>query len=281
MRPTPSITRNRWLHPITTAALVVMAVVCLTSPASADGGILGAWNGVYPASQSESNAAGAGSSCMLCHEDTSPLNYNPYGWRIKQFKDSGMSDAAAVMAAMPFDSDGDPTGTTNDDECTTNTQPGYTPGPNNTYYSNNGSQTNNQLPPSGILGNLDPPMGTWTDLGGGKAGTGGAVPVLTGTGPLTDGSLNQVILANALPATTTTLVVGFANISVPFKGGTLVPSANILVGLPVDGTGGSTLPFIWPAGIPSGTKLYWQHWILDPGATFGLSASNGMESSSA
>jgi len=118
----------------------------------------------------------------------------------------------------------------------------------------------------------------WTDLGGGKAGAAGT-PILAGTGPMTDGSANAVELTGAAASTTTTLVVGFAQIAAPFKGGTLVPSPDVLVGgLPTDAQGASTLPFTWPSGVPAGLPLYWQHWIVDETASNDLAASNGLQS---
>jgi len=119
----------------------------------------------------------------------------------------------------------------------------------------------------------------WVDLGLGKPGTGGIVPVLTGSGPLTPGSANAVATSDALPNTTLALFVGLTDINAPFKGGVLVPSPDILVvGLPTDASGTFTLPFTWPNGIPAGTLLYWQEWITDPGASQDLSATNGLES---
>jgi len=120
--------------------------------------------------------------------------------------------------------------------------------------------------------------GTWTDLGFAKAGTNG-FPALVGTGPLQGGTSNQIDLTNALGSTPATLFVGLTNISAPFKGGTLVPSPDILINLGTSPAGTITLPFTWPTGIPLGTKLYWQFWITDAGAANGLSASNGLESS--
>jgi len=125
------------------------------------------------------------------------------------------------------------------------------------------------------------PGGPWVDLGQGKAGSLG-VPALAGSGPLTPGSDNVVTLTGALPGTTSTLVVGLVEIGAPFKGGTLVPSPDFLFpGLPVDGAGAAALPFTWPLGTPAGVELFWQHWILDAGASQGLSASNALRSTSA
>jgi len=128
-------------------------------------------------------------------------------------------------------------------------------------------------------GTCDPGAQTWTDLGQGLAGTAG-VPVLAGTGSLTPGSSNDVTLSGALAGASSTLVIGLSSFEAPFKGGVLVPSPDVLLGLPVDGAGGATLPFTWPAGVPSGTMLWWQWWIVDPAGPSGLAASNGLLSTS-
>ncbi|MHC4943796.1 MAG: hypothetical protein ACYTG7_12335 [Planctomycetota bacterium] len=118
----------------------------------------------------------------------------------------------------------------------------------------------------------------WTDLGHSLAGTNGREPVLTGSGPLTGGSTNQIDLTMALPNTTTYLVLGFTLVEQPFKGGVLVPYPDLIfAGLPVGPSGSFSLPFTWPTGVPAGTKVYVQHWIVDPGGPFGFSASNGLQ----
>ncbi|RKY21174.1 MAG: hypothetical protein DRQ55_05205 [Planctomycetota bacterium] len=117
----------------------------------------------------------------------------------------------------------------------------------------------------------------WTDVGGGKAGSGGLTPLLVGSGPLTAGSFNTVIMTNALPGSSTNLVIGFSLLNVSFRGGTLVPAADALfLGLPVDGSGSNNIPFIWPAGVTPGTLFWAQHWVSDAAVSFNLSASNGL-----
>ena len=62
------------------------------------------------------------------------------------------------------------------------------------------------------------------------------------------------------------------------RSGVLVPNADVLVpGLPTDANGELFLPFIWPAGVPSGFHLYFQDWIVDPAGPKGFSASNGLQ----
>jgi len=116
----------------------------------------------------------------------------------------------------------------------------------------------------------------FTDLGNALAGTTG-LPTLQGLGPLQAGSAISLTLANAKPSTSWWLIIGFAQINAPFKGGVLVPSANLIIG-PLPTLGGS-LPLIdtWPAGLPSGLALYFQGWISDAAGPKGFAASNGVK----
>jgi len=118
--------------------------------------------------------------------------------------------------------------------------------------------------------------GVWTDLGQGLAGTAG-VPLLTGSGALIVGLPVTLTLTDARTNSISALVIGITNISVPFKGGTLVPSADVLVqGLPTGPAGSIVLSGNWPPGIPSGISSYFQHWIVDPAGSQNLAASNGL-----
>ncbi len=119
----------------------------------------------------------------------------------------------------------------------------------------------------------------WTDLGQGKAGTGGKLPLLVGTGSLVGGSPGAFTLSNARPNALMILFVGNAAGSVPLKGGTLVPFPfffSLQLGTLADGS----LPLgfaAWPTGLPAGLTLTFQEWIADPGATSGASATNGLQ----
>lgn len=117
----------------------------------------------------------------------------------------------------------------------------------------------------------------WYDLGNGLAGTSG-VPLLTGDGSLKGGELVTLTLSNALPNSSSVLIVGFTQINAPFKGGTLVPSADIIFfGLPIDAGGSQSLGAPWPNGAPSRFSFYFQHWVTDAAAPSGFAASNGLE----
>ncbi len=117
---------------------------------------------------------------------------------------------------------------------------------------------------------------TWTDLGHAKAGTGGT-PHLVGSGPLTDGSANQINLTSARPFSAATLMFGTTALNAPFKGGTLVPTPLVVLPLMTNAAGAMSLPFTWPTGVGPGLTAIFQFWIQDAGASKGLSASNGLQ----
>lgn len=118
---------------------------------------------------------------------------------------------------------------------------------------------------------------TWTDLGFAKPGVTGA-PKLAGTGLLKAGNTVSLALSNACPASSAWLVIGSQTLNLPFLGGILVPSADSVVPQVTDGSGAQTLAHVWPSGFPAGVPLVFQTWILDPAASGGVSASNGLSS---
>jgi hypothetical protein len=120
----------------------------------------------------------------------------------------------------------------------------------------------------------DPPTLSTSGLGlGGSDG----VPVLEGVSTLLPLDPIALSLEKALAGSTTNLVVGVSTIFAPFKGGTLVPAPDVLLlGLPVDAGGRLLLQGTWPAGIPSGTGVHFQHWVTDQAGPAGFAASNGL-----
>ncbi|MFG0320572.1 MAG: kelch repeat-containing protein [Planctomycetota bacterium JB042] len=117
--------------------------------------------------------------------------------------------------------------------------------------------------------------GIWTDLGNDLAGSLGS-PVLSAQGALSAGELVALTLSNAAVGSTSGLFIGASNASLPFFGGTLVPSPNVLVIVPTGPTGGYTLPGVYPAGVPAGFPLFFQVWVLDPTGPQGHTASNAL-----
>jgi len=116
----------------------------------------------------------------------------------------------------------------------------------------------------------------WSDLGNALAGTHGD-PLLAGTGPLLGNEAVTLSLTNALENAATGLVIGLSQANAAFKGGVLVPAADlVLLGLTTDGAGGLLLAATWPPGVPPGSTFYFQEWVADPAAPVGFSASNGL-----
>ncbi|RKY18601.1 MAG: hypothetical protein DRQ55_12890 [Planctomycetota bacterium] len=116
---------------------------------------------------------------------------------------------------------------------------------------------------------------TWLDLGASLAGSAGA-PQLTPSGSLEANSDGQLELTNAAPDTGAFFVLSGTLLAAPFKGGLLIPFPDVFIGLPTDGAGALSVPFTWPAGIPSRAALYMQVWVPDAGGPKGFAASNGV-----
>jgi hypothetical protein len=124
------------------------------------------------------------------------------------------------------------------------------------------------------------PTTPWADLGSSFAGTFGA-PNLSGSGTLQPNAPYSIVLGNALQNTTTILGVGALRWDAPFFGATVVPDINALSGgfylqLFTNGAGAFTVNGIWPVGIPSGTTVYLQYLIVDPGSVTGFALSNAI-----
>lgn len=117
--------------------------------------------------------------------------------------------------------------------------------------------------------------GQWTDLGFGLAGSQG-VPALAGSGSLLPGTSVSLLLTKAHPNIDDWLVVGLAGLFAPYKGGTMVPSTDLIIPLVTDAAGSSTVGGPWPSGLPGGLGIWFQCWILDPAAPKGLAASNAL-----
>jgi hypothetical protein len=72
-------------------------------------------------------------------------------------------------------------------------------------------------------------------------------------------------------------VYGAAFANTPFRGGTLVPSADLaFAGLSTGSRGEITWGTAWPPGVPAGVQSPFQHWIVDPSGPLGLAASSAI-----
>lgn len=119
----------------------------------------------------------------------------------------------------------------------------------------------------------EPPV--WTDMGFGKPGITGA-PHLTGSGPMTAGSINTIALADACAMAPSVVGIGLDAYNLPYLGGVLVPYPLLVLPLTTDVTGMSHWQLTLPGGLPAGIPVLFQYWIEDAAATFGWSASNGL-----
>jgi len=131
------------------------------------------------------------------------------------------------------------------------------------------------------FGNWRVSVGTWRDwdsMGGNVPGTGG-VPRLWMSGLLSPGEMVSTDISNALPGTIGSFVVGTTELSVPFKGGTMVPFPSLLLPIATDPLGAASFAVLTPETLPSGLDFYVQAWLVDAGASAGYSATDGFHGS--
>lgn len=126
---------------------------------------------------------------------------------------------------------------------------------------------------TGLMLNVIP---TWLNVGHGLRGSNG-VPSLAGQGSLIAGTAYQLGLTSAEKNAPVVLIVGVASINLPFSGGVLIPAADfVIAGLVTNAMGALSISSHWPAGVPFGTRTYYQYWIEDPAMPNSLAASNGL-----
>ena len=106
---------------------------------------------------------------------------------------------------------------------------------------------------------------------------GGTAPVLTGNGSLCGGSPITIDLSGAHPNSIGWLIVGLSELNGPFKGGILVPSPDIFMALPTNGSGAFSLNASLPGELPSQLATTLQFWVVDPQGVQGFAASNGLQ----
>lgn len=181
----------------------------------------------------------------------------------------GLAPAARAGDTAPGASVGKPPGVTRGGDGVGGIEKGAAQGPG-------APSGTNAVPPGGGAGatSLGASAG-WTDAGGGLPGD--HVPALEGAGGAGAGQPVALRLRDAAAAVPATLVVGLSAAQLPFKGGTLVPSPDlVLPGLPTDATGSLLLQTALPAQLPPGLQLWMQLWVPDAGAPQGLAATNAL-----
>jgi hypothetical protein len=120
-------------------------------------------------------------------------------------------------------------------------------------------------------------LGPWQEVGHALAGAAG-LPRLTGSGPLSGGTVATLSLHDAAPGAPTLLVAGRTALNAPFKGGVMVPLPQVVSpGLLTDAHGDLVMSASMPAGVPAGLELVFQCWIADAEGPQGYAASNGLQ----
>lgn len=115
------------------------------------------------------------------------------------------------------------------------------------------------------------------DLGFALAGAFGD-PLLTVEGTLDAGRTLRSSLSNCPAWTPAFLVAGLSEVHLPLVGGTLVPALDTVVGgLSTDLKGVHEWWSPVPPGMPSGTELIFQYWMLDASGPRGATASNAVK----
>ena len=121
--------------------------------------------------------------------------------------------------------------------------------------------------------------GPWADHEHALKGTSFQPPLLYAAGSLGSASGNELLLAGIPGGGAAYIVASATDLSVPFKGGVLVPAPDVILGpvaLP-DAIGEAlSLPFHMPVVVPSGFTFYMQYWFADAGAPQGFAASNAL-----
>ncbi len=103
-------------------------------------------------------------------------------------------------------------------------------------------------------------------------------PVLSAEGTLNPGAAITYRVTGGPAEATGTMVAGFSTVFAPFKGGTLVPSPDVIVpGFLLDVDGNMEFGTVMPAGFPSGTFIYHQMWIADDDSPTGVTSTNGLQ----
>jgi hypothetical protein len=121
------------------------------------------------------------------------------------------------------------------------------------------------------------PDETFNDLGFAKAGTHGD-PILSGTGDLVVGNPVSLDVSNAVANAPAIFVIGFTDQNLPYKGGVIVPSFDVIItGFVTDGSGAAQVSDNWPAGVPGGFDVFFQFLIADLGGFRKMAFTNALK----
>ncbi len=139
-----------------------------------------------------------------------------------------------------------------------------------------GDGSDNGSPHSGAAYAFDFFASSWVDLGGGTSGIAGQ-PLQTGSGPLTESSLNTISLTNAPPAAAMLCWISFTTSPFAAMGGTVYAYPyNVQLFMHANGAGAFSGSAPWPASVPSATHIWFQFVVQDASSIHGLTLSNAV-----
>jgi len=162
-------------------------------------------------------------------------------------------------------------------------EPGYV-GPDTFTYAAWDGKTNSNLGTVSVTVTAASCPGSATPYGFGSPGTGGILPRLTASGCASPGKSLRIAFEKGLGGSTAFLLLGTQRSVMELWAGCVLRVAPVfavsppipLVGAgPGNGTFALNVPI--PGGTPTGTRITAQVAVLDPGATMGISASNGLD----
>lgn len=121
---------------------------------------------------------------------------------------------------------------------------------------------------------------TNVSYGTGKPGTNGIPQLVAQDSPVL-GEVSTVTITNGFPGAKPILILGISQTNIPWDGGTLLASLNLLIDIPVGILPNGTLPLsglLPPDPSTCGVTIYHQVLIPDPGATgfYGLAMTQGL-----
>ena len=117
------------------------------------------------------------------------------------------------------------------------------------------------------------------DVGHAKATGTGALPTLSGYGDLGANQLVTLTARDLPPGTTGTWFIGLSAAYLPFKQGVLVPDPFgpfFLFPIVADGNGTFSITAPNPPVVFAGLTIHHQMWVIAPGASANLAATNGL-----
>lgn len=120
-------------------------------------------------------------------------------------------------------------------------------------------------------------LSTWTWIDHALPPLNGPAPRLTAAGSLQPFSAGSMHVDRAKPFSVCTVVIGLSSITLPFKGGVMVPAPDRLLSFPMNAEGELHVAWAeWPEGLPEGLDIWFQAWSQDADSWLGYTASNAL-----